>query len=131
MVRVDVDEFKRGTAERDHLLLVYNLVRHYDRVEQRVLLFRPLEMSLGIFVCDDDRALILKRFAAGDVIEMGVAIDKILHWLVGNSLDLSEIGRHCFWTIAGDRGGRYHTLRRHEDRGALSRVAEQTHRTRA
>src|SRR5262245_65405582 len=47
MVTADVDEFKRGTAERDHLLLVYNLVRHYDRVEERVLLFRPLEMRLG------------------------------------------------------------------------------------
>src|SRR5262249_25948172 len=124
-VTADVDEFKRGTAERDHLLLVYNLVWHYDRVEQRVLLFRPLEMSLGIFVCDDDRALILKRFAAGDVIEMGVAIDKIFHWLVGNFLDLSEIGRHCFWTIAADRVGRDHTLRRDDEHGLVTLVAEQ------
>ena len=55
--------------------LLSDLVRQHDRVEECTLLFRPLEMCLGVFVRNDDCTLILERFTAGDVIEVGVAVN--------------------------------------------------------
>src|SRR6516165_182205 len=59
-------------------------------------------MLLGIFVCDDDRALVLERLAAGDVIKVGVAVDQIFYRPISDLFDLGEIGRHRLWAKTAD-----------------------------
>ena len=50
MVAPYVDELKRRATKRNYPLFVYDLIRHYDRVEESILLFGPLKMKLA-FLC--------------------------------------------------------------------------------
>ena len=70
-----------------------------------------LEARLRILMRDDRGPRILERLAAGDVVEVVVAVDHVLDRLVGDLLDLLDIGRHRLRTPVADRVGGDHARR--------------------
>src|SRR3954470_5075781 len=66
----------------------------------------------GIPVRDEGRAEVLERLAAGDVVEMAVAVDDVFDRRLGHGLDCVDIGRAYFecrdWAI-DHRAGATHS----------------------
>ena len=93
--------FQNGPAEGDGPALVaYGLVgQHRMRVSELG------EALLGAPMRDDRGASILQGLASGDVIEMVVAVDQILDGLVGDLLDLIDVGLPTCRPPVGDRIG--------------------------
>ncbi len=88
VVQAEVRQLQRGVAERDRPAGIHRLVGQ-DRVrilEHGQPLGRPL-------VRDDRGAGVLERLAARDVVEVVVAVDQVLDRLVGDLLDLVDVGR--------------------------------------
>ena len=50
------------------------------------------DARLGVLVGDEGRAQVLERLAAGDVVEMAVAVDHVLDRRLGHGLDGVDIG---------------------------------------
>ena len=100
MVEPEIGELQRGAAELDGLGLVEGLVGHHH-----VGVLGLRQMSLGVLVRDHARAGVLERLAAGDVVEMVMAVDQILDRLVGDLLDLVDVVGHAFRPLVADRVG--------------------------
>lgn len=99
--------------------LAHGLVRQ-DRgrvLEHGEALFRRL-------VRNDYCAGVLERLAAGDVIEMVVAVDQVLDRLVGYLLDFVDIGHHGFRAAVADRIGRNHAGRGDNEHRLVVAIAE-------
>src|SRR6266404_9544008 len=107
MVEADVAQLERRVTERDRALGVYRLVRQ-DRV--RILEYR--QALLGPLVRNDRGAGVLEGLAAGDVIEVLVAVDQVLDRLARDLLDLVDVGYDGLRTAVTDRVGRDHARRR-------------------
>src|SRR5262245_61290565 len=70
--------------------------------------FELLQALLGPHVGDDLRTRILEGFAAGDVIEVMMAVDQILDRFIGYLLDLLDIALPAGRFAVGDRIGGDH-----------------------
>src|SRR5688572_18846703 len=85
MVRSDIGQLQRSSAQRDGSLTVDGFVR-YDGVR----LLQGLQALLRPSVRDDSRTSLLECLPSGDVIEVMVAVDQIANRLVG---DLANFGQ--------------------------------------
>ena len=79
---------------------------------------------LGALVRDHHGAGILERFAAGDVVVMVVAVDQIFDGLVGDLLDLGDIGHRRLRPAIADRIGGDHAGRRDDEHRLVVLIAE-------
>ena len=73
---------------------------------------------------DHDGARILEWLAAGDVVVMVVAVDQVFDGLLGDLLDLGEIGRRRLRPAVADRVGRDHARRRDDEHRLVVLIAE-------
>jgi hypothetical protein len=83
-----------------------------------------LEALLRALVRHDLRARVLERLAAGDMVVMVVAVDQILDRLVGDLLDLVDVGHRGLRPPVRDRVGRDHAILRDHEHGLVAAVAE-------
>ena len=112
VVEADMAELERRSAEAQGALFLERLVGQHH---QRILLGE--DPILGAPVGDDRRAGILERLAAGDVVVVVVAVDQVLDRLVGDLLDLLDVGLDHFRPAVADRiGGDHAGLGHHEHR---------------
>ena len=77
MIFSDVFQLERGAAEPDGPAVVADALVG----DRRVRILQDLEPLGGVLVRDDLGAGILERLAAGDVVEVDVAVDQILDGL--------------------------------------------------
>ena len=103
MVEADVTQLERRVAERDRPLGIHGLVR-----QNRVRILQDRQALLGSLVRDDSRASVLEGLAAGDVVEVMVAVDQILDRLARDLLDLVDVGHHRLRAPVADRVGGDH-----------------------
>ena len=107
MIEAEVNQLERGSAEGDRSVVVNGLVGNHH-----VRILDLLEAFLGSLVRDERGAGVLEGFAAGDVVEMVVAVNHVSDRLGRDLLDLVEIGRDRLWTSVADRVGGNHTCGR-------------------
>ena len=100
MIEAEIEQFERGAAELDDLLVADRLVR-----KDGVRIVERLEPRGGGLVRDHARAGILERLAACDVIEVVMAVDQILDRLVGDLLDRIDVLLTALRPAVGDRIG--------------------------
>ena len=81
-------------------------------------------MRRRVLVRDDLGAGILERLAAGDVIEVMVAVHQELDRLVGDLLDLVDVLLAAGWAAVGDGIGRDHAGRRDDEHRLVVAVPE-------
>ena len=119
VVEAHVVQLEHGAAELEGAALFEGLVG-----QRRGRILDLLEALLGALVRDDLRAGVLERLAAGDVVVVVVAVDQVLDRLVGDLLDLLDVGHRRFRPPVGDRvGGDHAVLGDHEHR-LVAAVAE-------
>src|SRR6266849_1481668 len=85
MVEADVAQLERRVTEGDRSTGVYDLVR-----QDRMRVLESDEPLAGAPVSDDRHSGVLEGLAAGDVVEVVVAIDQILDRLARDLLDLID-----------------------------------------
>ena len=73
--------------------------------QHRVRVLEHGQPLLGPLVRDDGGARVLERLAAGDVVVVVVAVDQVLDRLVGDLLDLVDVGLPAGRPAVGDRVG--------------------------
>ena len=112
-------QFERRAAELDHLLVADRLVR-----DDGVRILQHLEPLGRVLVRDDPRAGVLERLAAGDVVEVVVAVDQVLDRLVGDLLDLVDILLPAGRAAIGDRIGRDHAVLGDDEHRLMIAIAE-------
>ena len=119
VVEPEIAQFERRAAELDRLLVADQLVRH-DRV--RVL--QHLQPRGRVLVRDHARAGVLERLAAGDVVEVVVAVDQVFDRLVGDLLDLVDILLPAGRASIGDRIGRDDAVLGDDEHRLMIAIAE-------
>jgi len=110
---------ERGVAELDRPLVAHRLVG-----EHRVRILERGEALLGFLVRDEGRAGLLERLAAGDMVEVVVAVDHVLDRLARDLLDLVDVGDHRLRAPVADRVGRDHAGRRDHEHRLVVSIAE-------
>ena len=101
MVLAEIKQFERGAAEFDLAAAVIDDEVGNDDVRP----FALLDQRLGILVGDEDGAEVLERLAAGDVVEMAVAVDHVADGRLGDLADLADIGGRRGPALADRIGG--------------------------
>ena len=119
MISAGVDQFQRRAAQLDRALADHHFIGNQDvrGLERRQTL-------LGALVRDDPGAGILERFASGSVVIMVVAVDQIFDGLIGNFLDLGDIGYRRLRAPVADRIGGNHAGRRDDEHRLVILIAE-------
>src|SRR5262249_22870772 len=117
MILADIVEFERGATERDVPLAANYLVGN-----DHVIGLERSNAGLGVGVGDKGRAEILECLAAGDVVEMAVAVDDVLDRRLGHGLDRVDIGL-CRPALA-DWVGRNHPRGRDDEHRLMVAVAK-------
>ncbi len=117
MVLADPVQFERSAAEREGLLVADRLVGNDD-----VGILARGQMGLGVLLGDEGRAHVLERLAAGDMVEVDVAVDHVFDRRLADRLDGVDIGlrRPPF----ADRVGRDHAVRRDDEHRLVTHIAE-------
>src|SRR5262245_35431450 len=87
MILADIVELERGATERDVPLAADYLVG-----DDHVVGLKRCNAGLGVRVGDKGRAEVLEWLAAGDVVEMAVAVNDVLDRRLGHGLDRVDIG---------------------------------------
>jgi len=112
VVETEVGKLEHGAAELEGAALFEGLVGQWG-----IGVLDDLETLLGALVGDDPRPGILERLAAGDVVEVVVAVDQIADRLVADLPDLLDVGGRGLRPAVGDRvGGDDAVVRDHEHR---------------
>ena len=119
VVEAEIVQLERGAAELDDLLVADRLVG-----QRRVRILERLEPLRGVLVRDDRGAGVLERLAAGDVVEVVVAVDQVLDRLVGDLLDLVDILLPAGRPAVGDRIGGDHAVLGDDEHRLMVAVAE-------
>jgi hypothetical protein len=114
LVETEVSQLERGATQLDRPVLIDGLVGNH-----RVRIFESGESLFRSLVRDELGACIFERLAAGDVIEVVVAVNHVPDRLVRDLLDLFYIGRHRLGAAVADRVGRDHAGRR-DDKHCLA-----------
>ena len=117
MVLAHIVEHHRGAAELEDLLGIDGLVRHHHIVG-----LERQDPRLGIGLGDEGRAHVLERLAAGDMVEVAVAVDHVLDRRLADRLDGVDIGLHR--PPLADRIGRDHAVRRGDEHRLVAHIAE-------
>src|SRR5215510_9159055 len=119
VIEAEIGELQRGATELDRLGRVEGLVdRHHQRILQLV------EPLLGAFVRNHASAGVLEGLAAGNVVEMMVAVDQIADRLVGDLLDLIDVVLHALRPRIADRISGDDAGRRDDEHRLRAAVAE-------
>jgi len=117
MILADIVELERGAAECDIPLTVDNLVG-----DDHVIGLERGDAGLGVRVCDKGRAEVFERLAAGDVVEMAVAVNHIFDRRFGHGLDRLDIGLRR--PPLANRVGRDHARGRDDEHRLVVAVAK-------
>src|SRR5262249_5579518 len=117
MILADIVELERGATERDVPLAVDNLIGDDDIVR-----LECGDSGLGVSVCHKSRAKVLEWFAAGDVVEMAVAVNNVFDRRLGHGLDRVDIGLHR--PPLADRIGGDHAVRRDNEHRLMTAITE-------
>jgi hypothetical protein len=86
MVEAEISQLERGAAELDRFVLIDRLIGKH-----RVRILNALEALFGFLVRHELGAGVLEWLAAGDVVEMVMAVNHVSDRLVGDLLDLVDI----------------------------------------
>src|SRR5262245_39412899 len=120
MIETEIFQLQRGAAELDGPAVAADHLigkRRMRILEHRQALLRPP-------VRDDGGAGVLERLAAGDVVEMMMAVDQVLDGLVGDLLDLGDIVLPAGRPSVGDRVGRDDAVPCNDEHRLMIAVAE-------
>ena len=110
-------ELERGATECDVPLTADNLIG-----DDHVIGLERGDAGLGVRVGDKGRAEVFERLAAGDVVEMAVAVNHIFDRRFGHGLDRVDIGLRR--PPLADRVGRDHARGRDDEHRLVAAEAE-------
>ena len=101
MVLAEIEQLERGATELDlAAVIVNNEIRNDD-----VGVLARLDQFLGPPMRDEGGTEVLEGLAAGNVVEVAVAVDHVFDRRLGNLADFRDIGGRRRPTLA-DRVGR-------------------------
>src|SRR5262245_15507689 len=126
MVGAEIVQLERGVAELDGLFVTDRAVG-----QRRVRIVELGEPLARILVRDDGGAGVLERLAAGDVIEVVVAVDQVADRRLRDLADFGDVIRPAGGPAIADRVGGDHAVLGDDEYRLMVAVAEDVDAVRA